>query len=172
MGFNQADGKVMGRAWDLANKWVKNVKCDHALEKWGIGSLGDVINGIHFDGKDQNVWNGRNSQFMVGWGTAETPQVTSVADYFKFNKTSVGAIVNYSQFGPEMFLGYAFFDPTSIGVKQGNEDAARALMLIHEGVHLLGPAYGDAKFGGSKNLTTAIIDSCFPVLKGGLGGLL
>lgn len=69
-----------------------------------------------------------------------------------------------------MFLGQAFFNPSSVGVSAGYDQQARALLMIHEAVHLLG--FGDAHFGGSKNLTNLIIDKCFPVIKSKLGGLV
>lgn len=46
----------------------------------------------------------------------------------------------------------------------------RAIMLLHEAVHQVG-GKGDALFKGSKALSEKIIQGCFPVLKGKLGGV-
>jgi hypothetical protein len=74
--------------------------------------------------------------------------------------------------GDHMFLGWAFFDPSLAGVKPQYHNFAQMAMLIHEAVHLLGSDFGDSKFGGSKALTNLIVDKCFTVLRGNLGGLV
>jgi hypothetical protein len=170
MGFNSQDGSTARKAQDMANSWVKSVKCDHALQKYGLSSVGDALNKIHFNGDHQNVWNGRNSMYVTNFsGPNGTTLTLPVSTYFANNKNSVGAIVTTTQWGPQMFLGYAFFDPSIAGVKTGYYAQARALIMMHEAVHLAG--FDDAVFGGSKQLTNILIDNCYPVIKQNLGGL-
>jgi hypothetical protein len=171
MGFNSQDGNTARKAQDMANSWVKVEKCDHALQKYGLSSVGDALNKIHFSGDNQNVWNGRNSMYVTNFrGPNDKILTLPVSTYFANNKSSVGAIVTTTQWGPQMFLGYAFFDPSIAGVKPGWDPYARALMMMHESIHLAG--FGDAVFGGSKQLTNILIDNCYPAVKQYLGGLV
>lgn len=64
------------------------------------------------------------------------------------------------------FLGDYFFNPVTIE----NMARQRAIILLHEAVHQVG-GKGDAIFGSSKALSEKIIEGCFPVLKGKLGGV-
>jgi RHS repeat-associated protein len=170
MGFDKQDGKTARNARNLAQSWVDNSsKCDHALQSYGVKSLSDALGKINFSGDDQNVWNGTNSTLVVPFSTPKGTVTETVQKYFAANKTSVGAVVINTIWGYEMFLGSAFFDPQLAGVKSGYNSQAQALIMLHEAVHLLG--FGDATFGGSKQLTGLLIDNCYPVLKPYLGGL-
>jgi hypothetical protein len=59
--------------------------------------------------------------------------------------------------------GYAFFDPGITGVKPGWNPYARALIMMHESIHLAG--FGDAVFGASKQLTNILVENCYPAVK-------
>jgi hypothetical protein len=154
----------------MANQWVKRPECDHALTRFGLSSVGDALGKIQFSGSSQNVWNGRNSTYVTSFSGANgTSYLSPIDQFFLKNKASVGAIVTSTNWGRHMFLGYAFFQPHLAGVKAGYDNQARALIMMHEAVHLAG--FGDAVFGGSKQLTNILIDNCYPVLKNYLGGL-
>ena len=96
MGFNQSDGNVVRNAQNMASNWVKNKNCDHALQGFGVKSLGDALDAVHVGGKDQNVWNGRNSQLPITFqenGVNWVNYTLPVAEYFSKHSKSVGAIV-------------------------------------------------------------------------------
>jgi hypothetical protein len=115
---------------------------------------------------NSNLFDGRISTLTGPIGKNGATQ--SIADYFKENKKDVGAAVfgnNVTKRGSVTFLGDYFFNPPIENIAQ-----QRAIMLLHEVVHQIG-AKGDAVFGGSKALSGLIIDNCFPVLKGKLGGV-
>jgi len=46
----------------------------------------------------------------------------------------------------------------------------RAFIIMHEAVHLVGKK-SDIDFKTSKNLSKILVDACFKVLKGKLGGV-
>ena len=70
-GFSKRDGGYARRAQDLANRWVKDERCDHALVRYGVKSVGDALGIIQFSGKKQNVWNGQNSTFVTRFADAK-----------------------------------------------------------------------------------------------------
>jgi RHS repeat-associated protein len=169
-GFSKRDGQVARNAQDMANKWVKNQRCDHALRSYGVKSVGDALGTIQFSGRNQNVWNGTNSEYITNFADAKgTVYTLGVNQFFAKNRAHVGAIVTHTNWGRHMFLGYAFFDPGIAGVKTGYHAQAQALIIMHEAVHLAG--FGDNVFGGSKQLSNLLIDNCYPVIKSYLGGL-
>jgi hypothetical protein len=156
--------KVVQDSIKGAQELTKNKACDQALKAYGIPSLAALINGFNPNG---NLFDGRTSTLTGPIGNNGATE--SVAAYFKENKKSVGAAVFSNRVtgrGPVTFLGDYFFNPPTM------ENAAqqRAIMLLHEVVHQVG-GKGDAVFGGSKALSEKIIDKCFPVLKGKLGGV-
>jgi hypothetical protein len=142
----------------------KNKECDEALKAYGIPSLNALINGMTPNG---NLFDGRTSTLTGPIG--KNGAVQSVAAYLKENKESVGAVVfpnSITGRGSVTFMGDYFFNPRSIEWMAQQ----RAIMLIHEAVHQVG-GKGDAVFGGSKKLSEKIIEKCYPVLKGKLGGV-
>ena len=162
--LNKNDLKVVQDSIKTAQGLTKNKDCDQALKAYGIPSLAALINGLK---PNSNLFDGRASTLTGPIG--ENGATESVADYFKENKTSVGAAVFHNSVtgrGQVTFLGDYFFNPASVQ----NLAQQRAIILLHEAVHQVNGA-GDSVFGGSKALSDKIIDKCFPVLKGKLGGV-
>ncbi|MGH9948998.1 MAG: hypothetical protein ACRD6X_17645 [Pyrinomonadaceae bacterium] len=164
--FKKSDLKVVTDALKLAKELAKEKKCDEALKDYGIPSIAKLLDGLSVDGTTQNTFDGRESSltFQDNNGKQKT-----IAEYFKENKASVGAAVfpnSVTGRGPVTFVGDYFFNPASIDwVAQ-----QRAIILIHEAVHAIG-AKGDGVFGSSRDLSEKIIEKCYPVLKGKLGGV-
>src|SRR6266446_9126701 len=143
---------------------TKKKECDEALKGYGIPSLAALINGMTPNG---NLFDGRTSTLAGPIGKKGATE--SMAAYFKENKTSVGAAVfnnSVTGRGSVTFLGDYFFNPAS------NDWTAfqRAIIMLHESVHQVGRK-GDAAFGSSKQLSEKIIEKCYPILKGKLGGV-
>jgi hypothetical protein len=141
----------------------KHKACDEALKAYGIPSLAALINGMTPNG---NLFDGRTSTLTGPIG--EKGATESVAAYFKENKEKVGAAVfdnSVTGRGSVTFLGNYFFNPPIENMSQ-----QRAIMLLHEAVHQVA-GKGDALFGTSKQLSEKIIEKCYPVLKGKLGGV-
>jgi hypothetical protein len=93
-----------------------------------------------------------------------------VSTYFANNGNSVDAIVTTTAWGsadvPRLCVLHT--EHRRRQVRMGSY--AQALMMMHESIHLAG--FGDAVFGGSKQLTNILIDNCYPVIKQHLGGLV
>jgi hypothetical protein len=165
--FGKDDLKRVTDSIKLAKEMTdpkKHKECDEALKAYGIPSLAALINGMTPNG---NVFDGRTSTLTGSIGKNGATQ--SVADYFKENKESVGAVVfpnSVTGRGPVTFLGAAFFNPASVDwiARQ------RAIIILHEAIHQVG-GKGDALFGSSKELSEKIIEKCYPGLKGKLGGV-
>ena len=148
----------------LAQELTKKKGCDQALKAYGISSLAALIGGLTANG---NVFDGRKSTLTGPIG--DKGAIQSVGDYLKEKKESVGAVVfgnSITGRGSVTFLGDYFFNPS----RPENAAYQRAIILIHEAVHQVGQT-GDAPFGGSKKLSEKIIEKCFPVLRGKLGGV-
>lgn len=161
---NKDDLKAVQDSIKLAQEMTKNNKCNEALKAFGIPSLAALINGMT---PNSNVFDGRTSTLTGAIGKNDATE--SVAAYFKENKAAVGAAVFYNSVtgrGPVTFLGDYFFNPATIAWAAQQ----RAIILLHEGVHQVG-GKGDAAFGTSKKLSEKIIENCYPVLKGKLGGV-
>jgi hypothetical protein len=156
--------KVVNDSIKLAQEMTKDKKCDEALKAYGIPSLAALINGMTPNG---NLFDGRTSTLTGPIG--KNGATESMAAYFKENKTSVGAAVfnnSVTGRGSVTFLGDYFFNPASmdwVGFQ-------RAIIMLHGSVHQVG-GKGDAPFGSSKQLSEKIIEKCYPVLKGKLGGV-
>lgn len=152
----------------MARKLAQSKNCDGALAALGIPSLSALLNGFIFSGPNASVFDGRTSTLSLPIGPNRTQQ--TVANYFKENKTSVGAAVFHSihgiSDGDATFLGYGFYSPE----KSQWITQQQAIILLHEAVHQVGKK-GDSAFGGSKALSDAIIQGCYPALKGKLGGV-
>jgi hypothetical protein len=162
--FNKKELKIVQNSIDLAADMTKKKDCDEALKDNGIPSLAALVNGLAANG---NIFDGRTSS-LTG-PIADDGSKESVAEYFDEKKESVGAAVfdnSVTGRGPVTFLGDYFFNPTSTDWTAQQ----RAIMLIHEAVHAIG-GKGDSVFGGSKKLSEKIINKCYPVLKGRLGGV-
>jgi hypothetical protein len=159
-GFKENDLKIVNSSLRLAKELTANTKCDQALQDYGISSLAALVNGLGVSGSGANVFDGRNSRFYL------PNNKESVQQYFKDNKEKVGAAVFSVGRVTATFLGSYFFNPSSMQ----NVAQQRAIILIHEAVHQVG-GKGDSVFGGSKELSEKIIQGCFPVLKGKLGGV-
>ena len=162
--FGKDDLKVVTDSIKGAQDLTKRKECDEALKAYGISSLAALINGFTANG---NLFDGRTSTLTGPIG--EKGATESVAAYFKENKEKVGAAVFNSSVtgrGSVTFLGDYFFNPRTMD----NVSQQRAIMLLHEAVHQVG-GKGDAVFRGSKALSEKIIQGCFPVLKGKLGGV-
>lgn len=142
----------------------KHKECDEALKAFGIPSLNALINGMTANG---HVFDGRTSTLTGPIG--KNGAVESVAAYFKENKAAVGAAVFNNSItgrGSITFVGDYFFNPASMDWVAFQ----RAIIMMHESVHQVG-GKGDAQFGSSKELSEKIIEKCYPVLKGKLGGV-
>lgn len=104
--------------------------------------------GVHLFGHSQrraDHEDGKSDYYLEG-------EHKSVREYFGSQHGTVsGAIVVNSS---TVFLGPYFFSATNLG---------RALMSMHEAVHLAGK--GDADFGGSKQLSALIVDNCFTAVE-------
>ena len=142
----------------------KHKECDEALKAFGIPSLAALIKGMTPNG---NVFNGRTSTLTGPIG--KNGATESIAAYFKENKASVGAAVfpnGVTGRGSVTFLGDYFFNPA----KMDWVAFQRAIIMLQESVHEVG-GKGDAPFGTSRQLSEKIIEKCYPVLKGKLGGV-
>jgi len=162
--FTNDNLKVVQDSIKLAQEMTKNMKCDEALKAYGIPSLAALINGMT---PNSNVFDGRTSTLTGAIGKNGTTE--SVGAYFKENKASVGASVfndSVTGRGSVTFLGDYFFNPVTIQWMAQQ----RAMIMLHEAVHQVG-GKGDAPFGSSKRLSEKIIEKCYPVLKGKLGGV-
>jgi hypothetical protein len=165
-----AQMQTYNNAVALATQDIKNMgsQCDQALGSQGVASLLSVVSSPQVEA---NVYNGQTSSYPVPGGGTST-----YASYFAANANSVGAaVVNFVPPGSGTnieFLGPAFFNPGLAGVPNGNYAQAQAFMVLHEAVHLV-TGLGDAAFGGSNQLTNALVQNCFPILglPGALGGL-
>jgi YD repeat-containing protein len=148
----------------FAQDMTKNKKCDEALKAYGIPSLAALINGMTANG---NVFDGRTSTLTGPIGNKGATQ--SVAAFFKENKEKYGAAVFHNSVtgrGSVTFLGDYFFNPVS----RDWIAHQRAIIMLHEAVHQIG-GKGDPVFGSSKELSEKIIENCYPVLRGKLGGV-
>ena len=157
--FNSKDKKIVQKARDGAKSLTSNKDCDKALAGYGVSSLHDLINKYEID---DNTFDGRTSIApFTGNGLH-----TTVSAILATN--TVAAVASES--GRTVFLGGAFFNTSSFGVKQGYEFQAQEIILIHEAVHAFGQK-SDAFFGSSKALSHLIIDKCLPAIRTSLGGL-
>ena len=157
--FNSSDKKTVQKARDGAKSLTANKNCDKALAGYGVSSLHDLVNKYEID---DNTFDGRTSIApFTGNGLN-----TTVSAILATNKVAAVA----SESGRTVFLGGAFFNPSSFGVKQGFEFDAQEIILIHEAVHAFGQK-SDAFFGSSKALSHLIIDKCLPAFRTSLGGL-
>jgi RHS repeat-associated protein len=181
-GFDKTQGKEIQSAINLAMSWTKNPKCNNALQSAGIAginpndTLSAALGLIHLSGSNQNVWNGTNSTYEIEYNNGSGVQTSSVAAFFKLNAKTTGGITASTQWGQEVFLGYAFLDPSDYitGFQVGYTADAQALEILHEAVHLFGSAFqfSDAAFGGSKALTNLLVTDCIPALAKQLGSLV
>ncbi len=164
--FDKDKTDVIDKALKEADEMTdpqKHKECDQALQAFGIPSLNALLSKMN---TNSNIFDGRTSTLVAPIGKNGANQ--SVGDYFKEQKANVGAIVlpqSMTGRGEITFLGNYFFSPVSVS----NLWQQRAIILIHEAVHVAGK--GDAVFGGSKALSEKIIEKCEPVLKGKLGGV-
>lgn len=161
--FSKDDLKVVQQSIKTAQDMTKRKECDEALKDYGIPSLASLISGLT---PNSNLFDGRSSTLTGPIG--KNGATESVAAYFKENKTSVGATVfdnSVTGRGSVTFLGDYFFNPPIANMSQ-----QRGIIVLHEAVHQVG-GRGDTPFGGSKALSEKIIQKCYPVLKGKLGGV-
>lgn len=163
--FGRNDLKDVKMGLNEAKKLAKKKQCDEALKSYGIDSTSKLLEGVIVEGNDANTFDGRTSSLTF----LENGKTKTVADYFKEKKADVGAAVfwNMGRSGENvMFIGDYYFDPPEME----NLAFQRAFIIMHEVVHLIGKKV-DAQFGGSKRLSEKLINKCFPVLKGKLGGV-
>lgn len=83
----------------------------------------------------------------------------------------MGARVIHGMFagrGNITFLAHEFF---AAGGSVSFPTIRRAIRLIHESVHAFGNGWGNAFKGGSRELTSVIVQNCFPALAGKFGGI-
>jgi YD repeat-containing protein len=162
--FSKDDLKIVKDSIKLAQELTKKSGCDQALKSYGIPSLAALINAMV---PNSNVFDGRTSTLTGPIGNKGATQ--SIAGYFKEKKADVGAAVfpnSMSGRGPVTFLGDYFFNPQKVDWVAFQ----RAIIMLHEAVHQVANK-GDALFGSSKELSEKIIEKCYPVLKGKLGGV-
>lgn len=96
---------------------------------------------------NENAYDGRNSTYPYGKQT--------VAQYLKGGTAGAVAFTDV----PLTFLGNYFFNPDTPGFSTQQ----RALILLHEAVHVFGHK-SDLDFGDSRKLSQKIAEKCFPAL--------
>jgi len=155
---------AIGKAAEMTRRQT----CDSALKSYGVDSLSSLLQGIRVDGDQPNVFDGMSSSYPKHVGD----NTVSMAEFFRMEKHKVAAevVMTGSASTNVMFLGPAFFNPGLAGVDAGYYGLAQAFIMMHEAVHLVGNIL-DSDFGGSKKLTKLLVDNCFPVHSGKLGGL-
>jgi RHS repeat-associated protein len=170
---NERFPNLTGGDLEKAEKALKELKdltkrkeCEEALKSFGIPSLSAIIEGLSLTGNNANVFDGRTSSLV----TTFKNQTGTMAKIAQNNKGFGAFFVNVV--GPSgnsgvIFLSYYFFTVTP-----DSPVLQRAFILAHEAVHLGG--FTDQFFGGSRKLTQALVEGCFPVLagKGMLGTLV
>jgi hypothetical protein len=165
--FGKDNLEIVNDSIRIAQDMTKRTECDTVLQSYGIQSLAALIKQYSANTKNANIFDGRKSTLTGPIGQNGATQ--SIADYFKEKKNDVGAAVfdnSVTGRGPVTFLGDYFFNPATMA----NVAQQRGIIILHEAVHQFG-GKGDAVFGGSKELSEKIIQGCFPVLKGKLGGV-
>jgi hypothetical protein len=163
--FSKSDLKIVKDSLRFAQELTNNKECDEALKADGVPSLAALLKDLNPSGPGANVFDGRSSTLAI----TDKGKPTTVAQYAKDNRESVGAFVPDST-GPAggkvTFLNDRFFNP-KFTAWIGHQ---RAIILLHEAVHQIA-GKSDADFKGSKALSEKIIQGCYPILKGKLGGV-
>jgi YD repeat-containing protein len=163
--LSKDDLKMVDDSLKLAREMANKKECDEVLKSYGIPSLSALLKGLNLTGANANVFDARNSTLPI----MDKGKLSNVAEYAKNNKDSTGAFVpdvTGPAGGKVTFLSYYFFSPPNPSWTAQQ----RAIILLHEAVHQIG-GKGDKLFGGSEKLSEKIVQGCYPVLKGKLGGV-
>jgi RHS repeat-associated protein len=162
------------KALKQAETWAEIPKCDHALQAYGISSIEALLQGVVTESSSSaDTFDGTESS-ATGVVQGQPPD-QQLGQYFQ-QDGAPGAVATLGTLTSPgaIYLGTAFFDPSSAGVNASWNTQAQAIMIMHEAVHSLGDV-GDSAFGkgssGSINLTNILVQDCAPALKGKLGTL-
>jgi hypothetical protein len=149
-------------ALELSDPTNGKKKCDEALKKLSngkISSLNSLVKQYITSGTGQNIFDGRKVS----------------AGSYGINNTSVpGFVLGTGTSKATTYLNSGFFNFIGFGGAQ-----AKAIVLLHEAVHHFGglrdtdfdPGKKPNQGTGSRNITNAIIDNCYPALKETFKGL-
>jgi hypothetical protein len=137
-------------------------KCDEALKKLSngkISSLNSLVSQYITSGAGQNIFDGSK---------------VSAGNFGTDNPTVPAFVLGLGTANATTYLNSKFFNFTAFG-----GDQAKAIVLLHEAVHHFGglrdvdfdPRQKPDQITGSRNITNAIIDNCYPALRETFRGL-